>query len=183
MEKKDFKRIVKEFFKAKGFQFKGNNGYKLISDDYLIGLSLDHSPYCKGYFVEYGVVFLPDENKFPFKGFYDWNDRFLFAKDLNEKLENFQMNEKQYDEEILAECYEYYDRTAENLLKQLNINYELKVNALLDKEFVLKDYDKHLEVLARLPDYTIQKLLNLYGYDRREINRLRKQWGYNKFDF
>lgn len=183
MEKRDFQKIVKSYFKGKGFQFKGNNGYKILNDDYLIGVSLDHNPYCKGYFIEYGVVFLPDEKKFPFKVFFDWDDRFLFTKSSNDDLGKCQINEIQYDEDKLTECFEYYDRTEDDLLKQLDINNELKINALRDKEFVLKDYDKQLEALASLPEDTIEKLLDLYKFDRSEINRLRKQWGYDKCDF
>ncbi len=183
MEKGDFQKIVKNYFKEKGFRFKGNNGYKLIDDDYLIGVSLDHNPYCEGYFIEYGVVFLPDDKKFPFKGFFDWDDRFLFTKSSNIDWEKYQIIENQYDEDLLSECFEYCGRTENDLLEQLNVNNKLKINALLDKEFVLKDYAKQLDVFSRLPEYTIEKLLKIYKFDRSEISRLRKQWGYDKCDF
>ena len=69
MEKKMFQKIVKDRLKIEGFKIKGNNSYKLLGKDYLIGVMLDHNPYCRGYFIEYGVVYLPDESKFPFQGF------------------------------------------------------------------------------------------------------------------
>ena len=183
MKKNDFQRIVKIFFKEKGFIFKGNNGYKILSNDYLIGISLDHNPYCKGYFIEYGAVFLPDEKKYPFRGFFDWDDRFLFTKGLNEDLKKYPINETEYDEDKLTECFEYCDRTEDDLLKQLYVNSELKLNALLDKGFVLKSYANQIEVLARLPECTIEKLLKLYEFDTRKINQFREQWGYDKYDF
>ena len=183
MEKKMFQKIVKDRLKIEGLKIKGNNSYKLLGKDYLIGVMLDHDPYCRGYFIEYGVVYLPDESKFPFQGFCDWDDRFLFTKEVNGKLEQFQIDELEYDEETLTECFEYEDRTAEDLSNQLEINIQKKLAPLKDREFVLRYYSNNLLMLAVLPDRTIEKLLNLYNYDRTEINRLRRERGYSKFDF
>lgn len=183
MEKKIFQKIVKDRLKIAGFKIKGNNCYKLWSEDYIIGVTLDHDPYSSGYFIEYGVVYLPDDGKFPFRGFYDWDDRFLFTKEANGDLEQFIINKMEYDEETLTDCFEYEDRTSEDLSKQLEINMQKKLALLENKEFVLRYYSDNLDMLAILPEQTIEKLLNLYNYDRTEINRLRHEWGYSKFNF
>lgn len=98
-------------------------------------------------------------------------------------MEQFQIDELEYDEETLTECFEYEDRTAEDLSNQLEINIQKKLAPLKDREFVLRYYSNNLLMLAVLPDRTIEKLLNLYNYDRTEINRLRRERGYSKFDF
>lgn len=183
MDKKEFQKIFKEKFKLMGFTIKGNVGYKLLEDDYLIGVSLDHNPYSQGYFIEYGVVYLPDKDKIPFRGLYDWEDRFLFTQEANADLAKYQIQEMEYDEEKLTECFEYGARTSEDFISELEINIQKKLMLLDDREYVLKYYMDNFDMLAVLPQNTLKKLLSLYCYNRDEINRLRKQWGYELYDF
>ncbi len=183
MEKKEVQKIVKEKLKSIGFTVKGNVCHKIIDDDYLVGVWLDHDPYSKGYFIEYGAVYLPDEDKIPFNGFCDWDDRFLFTQEPGADLEKYPIQEIEYDEDEITECFDYIERTSEDLTNQLEINIQKKLALLDDKEYVLKYYLNNLDLLARLPENTLKKLLGLYCYDRAEINRLRSQWGYDKFVF
>ena len=127
MEKKEFQKTVKDKLKSIGFTVKGNNAYKILDADYLIGVSLDHNPYCKGYFIEYGVVYLPDEKKIPFKGFFDWDDRFLFTREADADLGKYQIQEMEYDEDELTECFEYEARMPDELMTQLEINIQRKL--------------------------------------------------------
>ena len=69
------------------------------------------------------------------------------------------------------------------LSNQLEINIQRRLALLKGREFVVRYYSNNLLMLAVLPDRTIEKLLNLYNYDRDEINCLKRERGYSKFDF
>ena len=183
MEKITFRQIVKKYFKEKGFQFKGINGYKIYDSTYLIGVCLEHHSYCKAYYINYGVVYLPDEHKIPFSGWFDWNDQFLFTKKYGDDLNKHSIEKTNGYDDNLIDYFEYELRDANELLEQLDGNVKRKMELIEDKEFVLNYYSNNLLVLARLPDCTIEKLIRLHEFDVNEINRLRKQWGYDKCDF
>lgn len=184
MDKTNFQKIVKKYFIEKGFQFKGTKGYKMIDNTYLIGVCLEHHSYCKAYRIDYGVVYLPDEKKVPFSGWYDWHDEFLFTQKPGEDLEQYAIgNIDDYDESNLVDYFEYESRDKQELLEQLEINENRKMELIMDKEFVLSHYSNNLNVFARLPDCTIEKLIRLWEFDVSEISRLRKQWGYDKCEF
>lgn len=184
MEKNEFQKILKQYFKKKGFQFKGNNGHRIWNGEYLVGVCLEHHSYCKAYSITYGVVYLPDNNKIPFSGWFDWSDQFLFTKQSGDNLEKYSIEKMDgYDETNLVDYFEYELRDPEELLNQIESNVNRKMELVFDKTFVFNYYSDNLHVLARLPACTIEKLLSLYEFDRREISRLRKQWGYDKYDF
>lgn len=184
MNKKDFQKIAKKIFKEIGFQFRGNNAHKTIGDDYLIGICLEHHSYYKAYSVDFGVVYLPDDNKIPFHGWFDWHNQFLFTRNAKEDIEKYKIEYiTDYDEEYLIDYFEYEEREPEELIKQIKSNIDRRMELILKKEYVLKYYAKHIDVFARLPVSTIEKLIKLYDFDRNQINRLRQQWGCDKFDF
>lgn len=184
MEKKEFQKIVKKVLKEIGFQFKGNNAHKICGDDYLLGICLEHHSYHKAYAIEFGVVYLPDDNKVPFRGWFDWHNQFLFTKKAEDDIEKYKIEVfADYEEEYLIDYFEYEERGGEELIEQIKSNIDRRMKVILEKEYVLEYYAKHIEVFARLPICTIEKLIKLYDFDRKHINRLRQQWGYDKFDF
>lgn len=69
MDKKEVQKVIRDKMRVLGFRSKGNCFHKIIDDDYVIGIYLDHHPFCKGYYIEYGAIYLPDDTKMPFKGF------------------------------------------------------------------------------------------------------------------
>ena len=83
----------------------------------------------------------------------------------------------------MIDYFEYEERGGEELIEQIKSNIDRRMKVILEKEYVLEYYAKHIEVFARLPICTIEKLIKLYDFDRKHINRLRQQWGYDKFDF
>ena len=184
MEKKDFQKIAKNIFKEIGFQFKGNNANKLYEEDYLVGICLEHHSYCKAYSIDFGVVYLPDANKIPFRGWFDWYDQFLFTRNIGDDIDKYKIhNFIEYDEEYLIDYFEYEKRETEELIEQLNSNITRRMQTILEKEYILEYYAKHMDVLARLPVSTIEKLIKLYCFDKAQINNLRQRWGYDKCDF
>ncbi|MBQ3128700.1 MAG: hypothetical protein IJC13_06655 [Clostridia bacterium] len=189
MEKKEFQKIVRTRLKKEGFMVKGNYAHKILDDDYLIGVEMDHHPFCKGYFIYYGVIYLPDDIKFPpFKGFFDWRNRFDFTKDPKDDLNNYPLEEHingfiDYDEDSLERYFEYDIRTGEDLAIQLDINIKKKLSSVYDKEFALNIYRDNTDSLARLPELTVAKILDLYDIDRDKINSYRKSKGFTKYDF
>ena len=184
MKKSEFQKIVKNKLTELGFINNGINFHKIIDDDYLVGVCLDHNPYCKGYFIEFGVIYLPDEKKLPFDGFWDWDCTFLFTVDPCDDLKKYDLEELWSHNDSLTECFEYDIRTPEDLEYQLDLNLQKRLSVLDDKTFVLEYYHKNLDELIRLPVATISKLLNHYEYDREQVNTLRKEAGcYTKCDF
>lgn len=144
MEKKEFQKIVKDKMKKLGFQSRRNNYYKIVDDDYLIGVSLDHHPFCKGYFVEFGVIYLPDEEKLPFDGWYDWNAWFVFAKMPEDDLRKYHIENLDVDDDDLVDYFEYDIRSMEELNKALDLNIEKRLSLIYDKQYVLKYYREHM---------------------------------------
>lgn len=184
MKKSEFQKIVKNKLTELDFINKGIKYHKILDDDYLVGVYLDHHPYCKGYFIEFGVIYLPDEKKLPFDGFWDWDCRFLFTIDPCDDLRKYDIEELWPNNECLIDYFEYDIRTPEDLEYQLDLNLRKRLSVLDDKNFVLEYYYKNLDQLIRLPVATISKLLNHYDYDREQINALRKAAGcYTKCDF
>lgn len=179
MEKKEFQKIVKDKMKKLGFQSRRNNYYKIVDDDYLIGVSLDHHPFCKGYFVEFGVIYLPDEEKLPFDGWYDWNAWFVFTKVPEDDLRKYHIENLDVDDDDLVDYFEYDIRSMEELNRELDANIEKRLSLIYDKQYVLKYYREHMRgSFMCLPLATINKLSSLGDYDRKEVYRIRRELGY-----
>ena len=185
MEKKEAKKIIKEVLKKYGFHPNKIGGYKILDDDYLIGMDMTHSTYCKGYMMDYGAIYLPDEEKMPFRGIYDWRGVFLFTKaegdDLRKYKENL-LNVRAGDN--LSQLFEYGIRTPEEFKEQLEINIEVGISRLYDKNFILDYYrrkmdDLYMEVST---NQGIEKMVRLGGYDLEEIMRRKRLWEKSDFE-
>lgn len=178
MEKNEFKKIVKQELKKHGFSFKGNEGFRLHKDNYLIGISIEHCSFEYAYRIYYGVVYLPDDDKFPpFKGFYDWYDDFSFTKDTFDSIYNYRIYPVCEDDNLI-DRYCYIDNNIENLVQQLKVNIENKLSALNDYYFALRYYEKDLDYLSGLPIKTIKKLCAIYDFDKNYIETYRMKRRY-----
>ena len=106
MDKTEFKKIVKHEFEKYGFKFKGNIGHKMHQENYLIGIDMEHFNFVDAYCISYGVVYLPDEEKFPpFKGFYDWHDDFLFTKTSFDNIYNYSIYHTYYNDNLTTHFF------------------------------------------------------------------------------
>lgn len=173
MEKKEFQCLFKKEMKELGFQIRGNYSYKFQEADYLIGVWLDHHPYAQAYFIEYGVIFNPDEDRLPFTGWCDWDARFLFTADPDTDLacypiENLSCN---FERNVIIDWFEYETRTRTNFENQLAVNIEKRVLPLVDKEFVLDEYRKNWTLFRTVPYKTAYKIAQLAELDIEEIIR------------
>ena len=185
MEKKEAKKIIKEVLKKYGFHPNKIGGYKILDNDYLIGMNMTHSTYCKGYMMDYGVIYLPDEEKMPFDGIYDWRGAFLFTKTEGDDLRKYKdILLSGYGDESLWHVFEYGVRTSEEFKEQLAINIEVKMSRLYDKNFVLDYYRTHMDKLYLIvdTDLGIAKLAKLVGHDLRELLARRRAWEAGDFE-
>lgn len=179
MEKKEVQRMMRDKMKALGFQAKGNSYYKIVDNDYLIGVYLDHHPFCKGYFFEAGAVYLPDEGKMPFDGCFDYDERFVFTKTPEEDLNSYDLegwDDSTSDE--LLDYFEYGQRSKEELDKQLDINIQRRLNKFYDKEYIFNQFRDDLMLLVDLPEATVNKIVQRGNFDEEKIYELRKELGY-----
>ena len=54
---------------------------------------MDHYPFCKGYFIDYGVIYLPDEEKLLFWGWCDWSASFLLTEASEDDLTKYHIED------------------------------------------------------------------------------------------
>lgn len=177
MEKKDVQRILREKMKKIGFESKGNYHYKKVEEDYMVGVWLEHHPYCNGYFVEYGALFLPDERKMPFRGFCDWSMRFEFTKKAEDNLKNYPLENIFYSDKGLIDYFEYDKKEKEELSIALDLNIEKKLINVFNKKYVLDYYRKEIDMLVTLLPETAKKILAYGEFDMNEVERIKKENG------
>ncbi len=179
MEKREVQKFIKNKMKELGFRSRGNGLYKILDDNYLIGIYMDHHPYCKGYFIEYGVIYLPDDEKMPFRGDFDWSSRFFFTTDPEDDLSKYHFDVDEADENFYKKIFDYFEYdvfTLEELDAQLDLNIKKLLPALLDKNFVLEFYKKKLSVFTTLSTKTQIKLIKRGNYNLDIVNKERLKW-------
>ena len=179
MEKKEVQKFIKNKMKELGFRSRGNGLYKILDDNYLIGIYMDHHSYCKGYYIEYGVIYLPDDEKMPFRGDFDWSSRFFFTTDPEDDLSKYHFDVDEVDEDSYGKIIEYFEYdvfTLEELDAQLDLNIKKLLPALLDKNFVLEFYKKKLSVFTTLSTKTQIKLIKRGNYNLDIVNKERLKW-------
>lgn len=166
--------------KELGFRSRGNGLYKILDDNYLIGIYMDHHSYCKGYYIEYGVIYLPNDEKMPFRGDFDWSSRFFFTTDPEDDLSKYHFDVDEIDEdsyENITVYFEYDVFTLEELDAQLDLNIKKLLPALLDKNFVLEFYKKELSAFTTLSTKAQIKLIKLGNYNLDIVNKERSRRG------
>ena len=177
MEKKEVQKLLKEMMKEYGFKSRGNHHYKIIEEDYLIGVSLDHHPFRKAYFIEYAALFLPAEEKMPsgkFCGFCDWNKRFLFTQNGDEEYLRQGLEKSIWgDGTELVDYLEYDKRDIDSAKKEISVNLEKQLMLIYDKEYVLNIYRKNLSDLLDLYQKDVEKIMKYGGFDEDEIERIK----------
>lgn len=183
MEKKEFQKAVKEKFKAKGFKARGNHYYKIIDDKYLIGASLSHRTYNKAYFVDYGIIYLPDETKLPFNGDFDWARKFWFTKDFEKKLNRYQLDHVEECYHELTDYFEYDVRSMESLEESMDVNIEKMLCVLSDEKCALKDHANNLDLFVSLSEHEIKKFIRLGAVSKETVLEHRIRRGYKDNSF
>lgn len=183
MEKKEFQKAVKEKFKAKGFKARGNHYYKIIDDKYLIGASLIHRTYNKAYYVDYGIIYLPDETKLPFKGNFDWSKSFWFTKDYEKKLNRYQLDHVEECYHELTYYFEYDVRSMESLEESMDVNIEKMLCVLSDEKCALKDYPNRMNRFVTLSEHEIKKFIRLGAVSKETVLEHRIRCGYKDNSF
>ena len=170
MEKKEFQKLFKDYMKSKGFTIKGSRTYKFLDDNYLVGVRLDHHPFTRGYFIEYGVRYFPDNNKNPFdRG--DWSFCFWFTANPGDDLNKYDLGDldKNCDRTKVVDWFEYDELTEEDFLKQMDINMEKRFASVYDKEFVLNLYRNDWIYFRLIPYDTVRKICSMIGLDAEEV--------------
>lgn len=174
MEKKDFQKLFRNYMKAKGFQVKGNYSHKFLGDDYLIGVWLDHHPFLKAYFVEYGVIYAPDEKRLPFSGWCDWTARFQFAANPDEDLRDYPIEDMdKWLRPQVIDWFEYDTRTERDFINSLDVNVEKRLAPVYDKEYVLDQYRRNWILFRMIPYKTLHKISTLAGLDTSKVIEFR----------
>lgn len=174
MEKKEAQQIFKKYMKSQGFKIKGNCAYKYVDDNYLVCAALDHRPFGNEYGIDFGAIYNPTEEDWPFHNFMDWRSCFMFTTepedDLNKYLDDMD-NGWGYGPTTV--WFNYEARTKEEFEKSIALNMEKNFSDLYDKEFVLNQYRKDW-ILFRLISYkTVRKICALAGIDAEEAIRVR----------
>lgn len=183
MEKKEFQKVIKQKLKDKGFKARGNHCYKIIDNEYLIGVSLIHRSYGQGYFVDYGIIYLPDETKMPFNGDYDWCRKFWFTKDYEKNLNRYQLDNVEECYKELIDYFEYSVRSIESLEESIDINIDKMLSVLSDRKCAFKDYKNNLNLFVSLSEHEIKKFIKLGAVSKQVTLQYRIQRGYKDNSF
>lgn len=178
--KKEFQKIVKDKMKAMGFKVSGNSIYKILSEDYVIGLYLIHRSYCKGYVIDVGALYLPDSEKWPIRGGldFDWYLSFWFPKKPGDNILKYFAEEdyNELDMENLMDYFEYDTRTEEELEILLDANIQKFLLPIYDKKYPIQYYEKRNSDLVVQRWEIVDKLLPLGNFDKDKIYNFKKKW-------
>ena len=183
MDKKEFQKLIKQKLKDKGFKSRGNHCYKIIDNRYLIGASLIHCSSGQGYFIDYGIIYLPDEIKIPFNGDYDWSRKFWFTKDYEKKLNRYHLDNVEECYKELIDYFEYDIRSVEVLEESIDLNVDKMLSVLSDEKCAFKDYQNNLNLLVSLSEHEIKKFIKLGVVSKQVVLQHRIQRGYKDNSF
>lgn len=169
MDRKEMRKVVKDFFKSKGFQSQNRYHYKKIDDDYLIAVDLFSAGFMKAYQIDFGAIFLPDEDKFPLTGRFDYYEICWFPEEPGDKLDLGDTPDCEFSRDNLTFYFKYEIYTPGQLEHYLEINYERFVVPMLDKNYILDYYRNHLRSLNALGEKTFIKMCIRAELDPKEV--------------
>ena len=156
--------------KSLGYKSSRNYYYQIIDDDYLIGVFLDPSSYCKGYRFTCGAIYLPDEQKMPFCGKFDIQRNFVFPLDSNGLVGFLEHNESGCKESFARNTiFEYESYTLEQLDKLFEINYSYFVVPLMNKEYGLEWFRNNWKSMNRFSRNNVIKICKRAGINSDEV--------------
>lgn len=183
MDKQEVHQLVKSKLKPLGFKKRGNYYYKIINDNYWAGIYLDHHPYCKGYFFEYGGKYLPNSSwKTPYFPPFDWDNRFLFTITPEDDLSLFIHDPDCYSnlwhpDSKLIDYFEYDVRTLDELERSFDINYSVMFEPLMDENYILNEYRKDWTLFRTVHVNIAEKIAQLAGLDLKTVLEFRNNIG------
>lgn len=182
MEKKEFKKMFKEYVKKMGFLAQGNCFYKILNNDYAITLYLDHHPYTAAYYIEYGVIYEFDST-LKVSHQICWDSRFLFTKIPTDDLNLYNIGiECTYNTNQLIDWFDYVNRSKENFEEQFSLNLHQCLSVLCDESYVLDLYRRNGYLFRGLP-YKIQdKIVRLGNLDLKKITDIRNGIQFDDWD-
>lgn len=173
VEKKEFIDLFKELMKSRGFKIRGKCGYKFIDEEYLVGVWLDYNTYADAYYIEYGVIYEPEEEdlKKPFSSYPDFSMRFQFTTNPEDSLLNYDIGNIDlfFNRTQVIDWFEYSCRTKEDFEKQLEINIEKRFNLLYDKDYVKNIFRNNWLVFRALPKERVIKLSKIFDLNPEEV--------------
>jgi len=171
MERKEFRKQVKDFFKRKGYSSQKSFMYKIFDDDYMIGIGLDPSSYSKGYRITAFANYLPDDSIFPLRvpnG--ELRELFVFPINPGDEL-NITPGPMPLFSTGLTDVFEYEKYTPEQLEYYLSVNFDVCVSLLMDKEYGLNTFRSDWRSFGRSM-YTkerIKKICLRAGIDPQDV--------------
>lgn len=174
MEKKEFQKLFKTYMKGLGYRSRGNMCFKYLEPDYLVFVSLVHSSWVQGYQLRYGVVYEADQLAAPFSGKSDWSLNFLFTTEPSDDLAQYPLENIEHNfGRKLDICFIYSERTAEEFLRELELNVEKRLSRISDREFALEHYRKDWVQFRKIPYDTVHKICRLAGLDEALVLKFR----------
>lgn len=179
MERKEFRKCVKDFFKSKGYSQQKSTMYKIFDDDYLIGIHSDPSSYCKGYRIISFAIFLPDDTLFPLCGFGEVRKNFLFPIQPGDEID-YNRTYNVLPPEITT-TFEYEKYTTDQLMHYLDANYSASVTQLMDKNYGLEYYRNDWRHFGNFwnDEHRIKKICQRAGIEPQDVLDY-LEWYYNQ---
>ncbi|MDO5576217.1 MAG: hypothetical protein Q4F84_03995 [Fibrobacter sp.] len=175
MKKKDVQKLVKDKMQQLGFtsiKTSKNAHYKIFNNNYLVGIHLEHHPYCKGYFIDCGVIYLYDEQKEKFTGCnFDYGKGFLFTKESEDNLKNYNLEDRQDDN--LTDYFEYDIRSQEEFEEALDTNLKFYLGKFYNQQYLLNLFSNDLSLFRAISDDFANKMLYLTGVDKVIVDKIR----------
>lgn len=153
MTSKEAKNIIKSQFEQLGFQTKGNVCYKFVDEEYLVGVHLDHHPFRKAYFLECGGVYLPDERKTPFNGWFDYSTSFQFRVESGEQIKS-------------CDFLEYEFKTENDVITEIQVNIEHLLRLYYDKSYISNQLKEDLNRIRKCAYQDLDKLISRAGLNK-----------------
>lgn len=170
MTKSELFAYVATKLKLLGYRSRRNYYYQIIDDDYLIGLFLDPSSYCKGYRFICGAIYLPDEQKMPFCGKFDIQRNFIFPLDSNSLVGSLDYIDSDSRElSTRNTIFEYENYTIEQLDKLFETNYSRFVVPLMNKEYGLEKFRDNWKSMNRFSKNNVMKICKRAGINSDEV--------------
>lgn len=179
MIKKEIKKIFKEKMTKLDFEVKGNVARRMIEEYYQVEVALEHHPFDKGYYIEFGVKFL-EKNHIDYSYNIDWNSYFLFTSTKDQNLYDFDLSEIRKSSELIN-YFDYKNKTIKEFIFELDLNLLRRLPIAYNKYNILTYYQNRINVLCSLPIEKLEKITKLGNFDIELINETRKKYGYSTF--